>query len=498
MNNSSSINQKVATGTLWVLLQKFFLRGMGMVSTVILARWLSPEDYGLTAIAMSAYAFLVLFSAFGFNFALVGKDSLDADDYNSAFTIRLICYSILALAFSASAQAVALFFDDPRLVMITYTLSIMMFLSGLENIAVVDFQRNFQFDKEFKIGIYAKIIGFVTTISLAYFLRSYWALIIGSLSLRFTTVILSYYFRPYRPKICFTRAKEIMNFSRWLLLSNFIAYFRDQLPNIFLGKTLSTESVGLYSMGREISTSVTSEIVGAMNRPAYSGFAKLSNHLEELRKNVLDLIGVQALFILPMGFGVSAVATVLIPLLLGEKWQPSVALIEILAISSCIGSMSACTGYVYMSLGKPKLSFFISLTGLIIFLPLLFFGVDQLGLIGAAYASIVVSITMTLISFFIMGRVLLLKLQCIAAILYRPIFASITMFITVKYYALPYFVGAILSNELALLISVLIGATIYTTLIAVLWFLWGKPHSTELRLFDLAVKKMSLNNGPAV
>ena len=133
MNNSSFINQKVATGTLWVLLQKFFLRGMGMVSTVILARWLSPEDYGLTAIAMSAYAFLVLFSAFGFNFALVGKDSLDADDYNSAFTIRLICYSILALAFSASAQAVALFFDDPRLVMITYTLSIMMFLSGLEN-----------------------------------------------------------------------------------------------------------------------------------------------------------------------------------------------------------------------------------------------------------------------------------------------------------------------------------------------------------------------------
>lgn len=108
--SEKSLKKRVAIGTVWVLLLRFALRGIGLISTMILARILVPEDYGLIALGYSVYTFIEMLAAFGFDMVLVQKAKLERSDYDSAWTARLICYTVLAIVFAALSDVAAAFY----------------------------------------------------------------------------------------------------------------------------------------------------------------------------------------------------------------------------------------------------------------------------------------------------------------------------------------------------------------------------------------------------
>ena len=160
------------------------IRLIGLVSTLILVRLLVPADFGIVAMAMSIVAAVELLTAFGFEVALIQNQQADRDDYNTAWTMNVMLGIGASALLLTLAKPAASYYGEPDLFRVFLVLSAASLLQGLQNIGLVEFRKELQFDKEFAFHMSLKVVGFIITISLAFWLRTYWALIIGIVTSR--------------------------------------------------------------------------------------------------------------------------------------------------------------------------------------------------------------------------------------------------------------------------------------------------------------------------
>jgi len=478
----------MVTGSLWMLLFNAGNRGLGLISTMILARILVPEDYGLVAMSMSIYALLEIMAAFGFDVVLIQKRDVVRDDYDSAWSVRLVCYSILAAGFYFSAATAAAFYADDRLKAIIQVLAFAMLLSGFENIRLVDFRKHLEFSKEFWYQLSVKLVGFSITVPLAFVLRNYWALVIGILAMKVGALVLGYIYRPYMPRLCFDKAKEIFHFSKWLLLTNFLSFFVNNLPIFVLGKLSGSRAVGLYSIGSEIAQYSSAEVVAPINRAVFPGYAKLKNNLDELRKSYLEVIGIQALIILPLGFGLSVTAEYVIQIILGGNWGDAVAPMRILAIASALMALSSNSAYIYFVLEKPHLNFAVALVKALILGPTLIVLTLYYGLMGAVSAYLITYLITPFVHYWLINRFLGVGFKNIFATLYRPVLASLVMFGILHMGFVQNLLALLELAILKALLMAVIGAAIYVGFILGLWNLSGRPNTAEAQAVGVFLK----------
>ena len=163
LSNNSAIQNKVFTGSILMMISRFLVKSIGLVSSIILARLLVPEDFGIVAIAMAVYAFIELFGAFGFGTVLIQKQNASIADYNTAWTFKLL-FGFLAAAFLLLiAPLIAAYYNEPQLTDVVRTIALMAVLSGFNNIGVIDFQKNLDFKSELKLQVQPKLLSFAIT-----------------------------------------------------------------------------------------------------------------------------------------------------------------------------------------------------------------------------------------------------------------------------------------------------------------------------------------------
>ena len=202
-------------------------RALGLVSLLILARLLIPADFGLVAMAMSIVAMLELMSAFGFDVVLIQRQQETRDDFDTAWTFNLIFRLVTGVGLALLASSSATFYEEPRLEPMLYWLALAVAIPGFANIGTVTFRKSFQFHKEFTFRFGRNLISFVITVPLAFWLRNYWALVLGILAANTALVILSYVLHPYRPRLSLASARSLFDFSKWLILQNLLFFSTD-------------------------------------------------------------------------------------------------------------------------------------------------------------------------------------------------------------------------------------------------------------------------------
>lgn len=149
-SSGESVGTRVIVGVIWMVILKVTIRGMALISLTILARLLSPEDFGVVAMAMFVYAILDSIAWFGFDTALIQNQKAKASHYNTAFTFNVIFYSSVALLLVVLAQPAAAYYREPRVEHILYVMAIGAFVFGFENIGVVDFRKHMNYEKDFQ------------------------------------------------------------------------------------------------------------------------------------------------------------------------------------------------------------------------------------------------------------------------------------------------------------------------------------------------------------
>ena len=206
-----NIGQKTFIAIAWRFIGVWTTRLLGIISLSILARYLQPGDYGLVATAQLIVIFMQVVLADGAESYLIRKKTISTHDYNTAWTIRLVFTLLISLSLYCAKEFLSIYFNDPRLYNIFILLSLSVFISGFQNLGIIKCKKDLNIKPIVKFEIVQKIIGFTITVSLAVYLKSYWALLYGQLSLSISGVLLSYIFFNHRPKLRLIELKQQWN-----------------------------------------------------------------------------------------------------------------------------------------------------------------------------------------------------------------------------------------------------------------------------------------------
>lgn len=423
----TNLNRKMAKGASWLILFRLMDRGIGFVSTLILARLLVPADFGLIAMAMSILAFVAMLSAFSFDIALIQNANAERRHYDTAWTFNVIFGCVNALALFALALPAAAFYSEPRIVGIMVAIAATCAIQGFGNIGVVAFQKDLALHKEFVFGLTKRLVGFFVTVVLAFLLRNYWALIGATVVSSIVGVGLSYYMHPYRPRFSLQGRKDLFHFSKWLLLNNLLVSLTHRVPDFVIGKVAGPASLGLYTVAYEISNLPTTELVFPISRAVFPAYSKMAGNLDELRQGFLNVLSIILLVTVPAGIGIIVLAEPFVHVLLGAKWVEAIPLIKVLGVFGILRASGSNIGGVYLALGRPRLQTYQALLFLAVLFPSLLWLTGDYGASGASYAVLMAAAIQVPVGFGIVMTQIKLNIKPVAAVMWRPIAAGLIM-----------------------------------------------------------------------
>lgn len=486
-----ALTKEIAKGAAWVIFFRILSRGVSVVSIFILARLLTPEDFGLMALAMATIVFLELAGNFSFDVALIQKRNTTDDHYNTVWTISLIFQTGIAAIMVAAAFPIAALFSEPQLAYALIALASVPLLEGLQNIRIVDFRKHMMFHKDFMFLITRRLVGFAVTIPLAFHLKSYWALVIGTIAGHVSGLIMSYVLIPYIPKLGFRHWEELFGFSKWLFFNNIMHFLRYRASDFIIGKVAGTAGLGIFEVSNQIGALPTTELVAPINRATLPGLSKVNQDPEELANNFVKIVGMIFLVAVPAGVGIAAVADPLVHVALGEKWLAAIPVITILGLASAIGCIETNTGTTCVAIGRPDLVTKLYAVYVSVLLTLTTYFTLRWGVVGAAAAWLTTSILNVPLYYSVMLRAIGVRYRRFVVVSWRPIAGCVAMFLCVRWFigTRPETSGS-LDNLPTLLASIALGAAVYVAVVAILWFASGRPPSAEQALLDQVLARM--------
>jgi O-antigen/teichoic acid export membrane protein len=488
-----NLSGRMTRGAAWMIGLRFTDRNLGFLSTIILARLLVPADFGIVVLAMAMIGTIDDLADFGFEQALIQNQKAVRTHYDTAWTMGMVRGAMSAAIIAALAEPLALYFEDARLRDVLLTLALVPFLSGFYNIGTVAFRKELTLGKEFVFRIVPRIIGVLTTIALAFAFRNYWALVYGTLASIATRLVFSYVMHSYRPRISIAAARDIMGFSKWMLVTSVADLASQKFGTLIIAKFLDTASLGIYSMANQIANIASTELIAPIKQALFPGYAKLAHDTALLKKAFLDVYGILVLLALPAAIGIGLTAEFFVPLLLGPKWTGTISLIGILVISGGLRSLSSHVRPVYLALNMPHFGAYAALGRAIVHVPALIFALQYYGIEGAAIAHAAGHVAVLLGSLYLMHRLLGVSIGDILRACWRPLVGCVLMVLAVlvvKWF--PPVAGIGSANLVLLLVlAVSIGILTYIGVVLFLWWLSGQPlNSAESYLLAYAYRAL--------
>jgi O-antigen/teichoic acid export membrane protein len=473
----------MAQGVAWMSAARLAIRGLGLISTFVLARLLGPEDFGLIAMASAVIALADVLRAFSFDSALLQRDA-ERSDYSTAWTLNVLLGTGIGVLLAAGAPLVAAAYGDTRVTGILMVLAAAFAVGGFFNTGTVDFRKNLDFRRDFSLMVAQKVIAFVATLALAFWLRSYWAMAFGSLVSALAGVLMSYVMHPLRPRFTLVSQRKLVNFSKWMLLSNFAAFLNSKTADMALGRLGGASVAGIFSVANDVATLATTELVAPINRAVLPGYVRLAADPVELRKAFAMVLGFIALVACPAALGIGALSEPLVNLVLGAQWTATIGLIQVLSVGAAMNAMLTNSVSVYLAVGRPNLIALMSAIHTCTLIPLLIGGILLNGAMGAAWGHLlqVAFVTMPT-TYFLLVRFTPITVRDILGSIWRPVVAATIMAVAVRW-----LVDALGTASSALPIQLVLGvvggATIYTATTLVLWRAVGAPAGAERVALD--------------
>ena len=484
-HSANNVSSSIAKGAAWMILLKLSERSIGFVSTLVLARLLTPGDFGLVAMAMSMVALTELMSAFNFDITLIQRQNVSVDQYNTAWTYNIMFSTAIGLILLLLTWPASGFYHEPRLIQLMPVLALSSLIQGFENVGVIAFRKEMNFRQEFRFLFSKKIVSFTVTMILAFIYHNYWALVLGTLAGKSFGVLASYYVQPYRPRLCLAASKDLFHFSKWLLINNLTLFLQTRSADFILGRTVGPYGLGIYGISLEISTLPSTELVAPINRAALPGYARVSHDKQLLKREFLRVISMLAMFVVPIGIGLATVADPAVRLLLGKNWLETIPLIQILAVYGTINALQSNIAQVLLALGIPKVITAIGLASVVLILPSLYYVSSHFGAIGAAYVLITCALLISPAVHAIFFHITGISINEYLAAVWKPLVSTAVMAATVLSFrhGLTIFYNATPAS-IELISSMLIGSITYCVILLSLWALTGKAAGPEQSILD--------------
>lgn len=485
---AAPIKTRFLSGSMWMVSWRWAQRGLGLISVVILARLLAPEDFGLVAMATIVVGLLGILSEAGVNSALIYRESIQDEHLDTGWTIRIIQHLLVALLLIPAAHLGAAYFNEARIVPVIYVLAASFFINGLENIGTIYFQRDLNFKKDFVFGFSHKLASFVVTIVLAVLLKNYWALVLGSVSGVLFRVVISYFMHPYRPAFSLRAFSELWDYSKWVMVFSLVRYTGRQADKVAVGGELSSVAMGQYSVAFELATLPTTEVVVPVSRALFPNYSRIAHQADVLKAAFLKTLGTTMLMTSAIGIGLASVAESFVHVVLGEKWSMVIPIVEWLALLGVLASANFLIRPMLMAVGKTKTMTVLETIQFLITVPIVFFAAAQ-GEVEMVAAGRVAAILIILpITYQVVMRYLDIRVLELFSMVWRPL-VSAGLMAAVLFGMGDMGIGGYL---LLLLVQVLLGAMVFLLSELMLCLLVGLHSTLEYEIISVLFSRLRL------
>lgn len=340
----SSLKKKTFSGAVWSAVERFSSYGLQFVFSILMARLLSPSDYGTIALLNVFFAICQTFIDSGFNLAIIRKQDRTEEDFSTAFIFSMTVAIASYLLLWFSAPYIASFYKLPMLKQITRVISFNLVISTLSSMHNAKLSICLDFCSKAKISIFAVVGSCLLGLWMAYAGYGIWALVVQVMASSLIRTLLLFYYVRWIPQLRFSKSsfKSMFSFGSKMLVSGVIGNIYNNLYSIIIGKIFTPSLLGMYSKAESFATLPSLQISGVMLSVSYPALAKMQDDDERLMMAYKKIFKLSSFIIFPSMIGLASLSDPLIRLLLGDKWEGVIILLQILCFSYVWDAFNAC------------------------------------------------------------------------------------------------------------------------------------------------------------
>ena len=355
----SSLKQQTISGVLWSALQKFGTMGVALVSNFVLARLLSPDDYGCIGILA---IFIIVANTFvigGFAGALVQKKDATPEDYSTVFYWNVAVAVVLYVILFFSAGYIAAFYKIALLEPVLRVQGVVLVINALSVVQLNKLRKELNFKSMSVVQLAATVVSVVVAVAMAYRGWGVWSLVAQQLVASFVTTLLLWRVSSWRPMLCFSLKsfRVLFAYGVFLLFSDLLNSVCENIQGLIIGRRYSVADMGFYSQARkmeEVPTITISHVVATVTFPV---FAKLQNDKERLFSAVRRCLNLMNFVNIPLMILLMIVAEPLFIILFSEKWLDSVPYFKILCVAGLVNCLQSVNYQVTAAVGRSRALF---------------------------------------------------------------------------------------------------------------------------------------------
>lgn len=380
---------KIVSGMMWSFSEKIAAQVVSVVVSIILARLLMPDDYGVVAVVYIFTVIAEIFVTSGLGTALIQKKDADDTDFSTLFWCNLILSLILYLVLFFLAPVIAYFYDNALLTSVIRVLGIKLPVSAVNSIQYAYVSRNMEFRKIFFATSIGTVVSAVVGISMAYSGFGVWSLVAQYITNSVIDTSVLFLVNKWLPNFVFSiqRAKPLIKYGWKILATDFIGTVFNQLNAFIIGKAYTPADLAYYTQGNKIPDLVNNNIKSSLSSVLFPAFS-LSNDIEEIKRIRRKCLMIMGYVVFPLMFGMVAVADKMIIVLMTEKWLPAVPFVRISCIAAVIGIFGTTLIQEIKAIGRSDVTLKIELLKKPIFIVIAIISI-QFGIKGIAWTLVI-------------------------------------------------------------------------------------------------------------
>lgn len=326
--------EQFAKGTVWKLFERFTGRGISLVISVVLARLLKPDDYGLIALAVVFTNLSEILIDAGFGTALIRKKEVDDGDYACVFTISCGISAVLYVILFCSAPVVSGYYERPELTALLRVMSLVLFIQAFATTRNVFVNRNMQFKLLMKCNTVAAVISGAVGITMAYLGMGVWSLVLQRLLQQLILTMMLLIKVHWKPKMKFDleKFKSLFGFSAGVIGASLVNYVENCVNSLVVGKHYTVADLGYVDKAVILPEQIALNSFGAMTNVLLPTVSSYQSDIDRLRLVVRKVVRYTAYIMFPVMLGMLVVSREAIIVLFTEKWLPSVPMMQFMCI----------------------------------------------------------------------------------------------------------------------------------------------------------------------
>lgn len=373
---ADNLNSKIVNATKWSTITEVMGKLVAPISSMVLARLLTPEAFGVVATLNMVIAFAEIFTDAGFQRYLIQhefKDEREKDEAtNVAFWSNLVMSFILWSVIIIFSEPLATLVGNPGLGHVLAVACVSIPLTAFSSIQMALFKRSFDFKTLFWLRLAIILVPLCVTIPLAFWLRSYWALVIGTIITNLVNAVLLTVKSNWKPRkyYSYARLKEMFSFCSWSIVDSVLVWLTAYFDIFIIGRLLDAYYLGLYKTSITTVGQFTSLITASVLPVVMPAISRLQNNIPEMRRTLLKFQKYTSVLLLPLGTGIFMFSYLITEIMLGSQWSEAAPFIGLWGLMEVITVIfSRFCSPVYSAVGKPRISVVVQILHIVVLIP---------------------------------------------------------------------------------------------------------------------------------